>query len=144
MSAHDLYREVILAHAQAPHNTGALPDACCKAHRDNPTCGDEIDLYADIHDGVIVDIGYEAAGCAISTAAASMMTDAVKGVTTDEAARLLANFRAFIMTGDALDPALEELETLEGVRQLPARVKCALLAWRALEDVLAGGRAEGK
>ncbi|MDX2139493.1 MAG: SUF system NifU family Fe-S cluster assembly protein [Chloroflexota bacterium] len=143
MSAHDLYREVILAHAQAPHNTGALPDACCKTHRDNPTCGDAIDLHADIHDGVIVDIRYESAGCAISTASASMMTDAVKGISSVEAAQLLANFRAFITTGDALDPALEELEALEGVRQLPARVKCALLAWRALEDVLAEERTEG-
>jgi nitrogen fixation NifU-like protein len=117
-----------------------LTDVCCQAHRDNPTCGDEIDLYADIQDGVIVALRYETAGCAISTASASMMTDALTGVSTDEAARLLANFRAFITNTAELDPVLEELEALEGVRHLPARVKCALLAWWALEDVLAEGR----
>jgi nitrogen fixation NifU-like protein len=136
MSAHDLYREIILAHARDPHNAGALPDACCKAHLENITCGDEIDLHADIRDGVIRAIRFHAEGCAITTASASMMTDAVSGRTTDEAARLLGSFRAFITDGTPLDPALDELEAFEGVRQLPARVKCALLAWNALEMVL--------
>jgi nitrogen fixation NifU-like protein len=138
--SHDLYRELILAHAQSPSNHGKLPDAPCISHQDNPTCGDEIDLYADIRDGVIVAVRFESRGCAISTASASMMTEAVKGCTVDEAARLLASFRAFITAGDLLDPALEELEALEGVRRLPARVKCAMLGWRALEDVIACGR----
>jgi nitrogen fixation NifU-like protein len=136
VSAHDLYREIILAHARDPHNAGTLPDACCQAHLDNITCGDEIDLYADIRDGVIVALRFQAQGCAITTASASMMTDAVIGQTTAEAARLLESFRAFFTDAAPLDPALEELEAFEGVRQLPARVKCALLAWNALESVL--------
>lgn len=138
--SHDLYREVILAHAQSPYNHGTLPDATCHSHQDNPTCGDEIDLYAEVGDGRIVDVRFESQGCAISTASASMMTEAIKGRTVEDAARLLASFRAFITAGDLLDPTLEELEALEGVRRLPARVKCAMLAWRALEEVIACGR----
>ncbi len=139
--SHDLYRELILAHAQSPSNRGTLPNAACVSHQDNPTCGDEIDLYADVQNGRIVEIRFVSQGCAISTASASMMTEAVKGCTLDEAARRLANFRAFITAGDPLDPSLQELESLEGVRRLPARVKCAMLAWRALEEVIACGRA---
>lgn len=136
MSVRDMYREVILAHAQDPLHSGALPNATHCVHRENTSCGDAIDLCAIIEDGVLVDLRYESAGCAISTASASMMTDALIGKTKDEAAALLANFRAFLIEHSALDAALEELDALEGVRQFPARVKCALLAWQALEEIV--------
>jgi nitrogen fixation NifU-like protein len=138
MSARELYQEIILDHAQSPHHSGRLDAPCCQVHRDNVTCGDAIDLFARIEDGRIAAVAYESAGCAISTASASMMSDAISGLTMDEAAALLAAFRAFMTQGTVLPEALEALEALDGVRKFPARVKCALLAWGALEDVLAG------
>jgi nitrogen fixation NifU-like protein len=131
-----MYREVILAHAQDPLHSGKLPDATDCVHRENTSCGDAIDLCAIVKDGLLVDLRYESAGCAISTASASMMTDALIGRTKDEATALLANFRAFLIEHGDLEGTLEELDALEGVRQFPARVKCALLAWQALEEIL--------
>jgi len=136
MSVRDMYREVILAHAQDPLHSGKLPDATDCVHRENTSCGDAIDLCAIVREGVLVDLRYESAGCAISTASASMMTDALIGRTKDEATALLANFRAFLIEHGDLEGTLEELDALEGVRQFPARVKCALLAWQALEEIL--------
>lgn len=136
MSVRDMYREVILAHAQDPLHSGKLADATDCVHRENTSCGDAIDLCAIVKDDILVDLRYESAGCAISTASASMMTDALIGMTKTDAAAMLANFRAFLIEHGELDPKLEELDALEGVRQFPARVKCALLAWQALEEIL--------
>lgn len=136
MSVRDMYREVILAHAQQPLHSGTLPGATACVHRENTSCGDAIDLCAIVQDDVLADLRYESAGCAISTASASMMTDALIGMTKSDAAAMLANFRAFLIEHGELDPRLEELDALEGVRQFPARVKCALLSWQALEEIL--------
>lgn len=136
MSVHDMYREVILSHAQQPHHCGKLPGATGCVERENTSCGDAITLCAIIQDDILVDMRYESQGCAISIASASMMTDALIGATTRDAAEFLANFRAFLIEHTELMPALEELDALEGVRQFPARIKCALLAWQALEDIL--------
>jgi nitrogen fixation protein NifU and related proteins len=134
----ELYRELILDHYRHPHNKGKLEGA---AHAEgyNPLCGDEIELDVAVGDGVIEDIAFSGRGCSISQASGSMMTDAVKGQRTEDAARIAAEFRS-MMTEDAEpDPELGDLEAFQGVAKFPVRVKCATLAWRVLEDALKGG-----
>ncbi len=136
----DLYQEVIFDHYRQPRNRGVLPHANHKAEGYNPLCGDRITLYLIVEDGVVKDARFEGAGCAIATASASMMTEALKGRTEAEADALFGRFHAMVMTpaGQPLpdDPALGKLATLSGVREFPARVKCATLAWHTLQAAL--------
>ncbi len=132
----DLYRELILDHYRRPRNRGALENATQRVEGLNPVCGDEIHLDLRIHDGVIEDIAFEGNGCSISQSSASMLTDRLKGVTTEEARRVMAKFRAMLMKGEPPDPELGDLEALEGVAQLAVRVKCALLSWNVLQEGL--------
>jgi nitrogen fixation NifU-like protein len=135
----ELYQEVILDHSRRPRNFGALPNADVLVHGDNPSCGDEIHL--GIHfdpDGKLAEIKFSGQGCAISQASASMMTLKLKGKSRSEAAELSRTFKNLV-TGEAApeSKALGDLQLLQGVRKFPQRVKCAMLAWRAVEQALA-------
>lgn len=135
----DLYQQVILDHSKNPRNQGELPPPCLHAHGDNPSCGDEIDVWLRLADnGLIEDLKFTGQGCAISQASASMMTQKIKGKSREKAATMREDFRRVVM-GDGApqdEDALGELILLEGVQKFPQRVKCAMLAWRALEQAL--------
>lgn len=135
----DLYQQVILDHSKNPRNRGEIPPPCHHAHGDNPSCGDEIDVWLRFSgNGVIEDLKFTGQGCAISQASASMMTQKVKGKSKEQAAAMREDFRRVVMgDGQPVDEdALGELILLEGVQKFPQRVKCAMLAWRALEQAL--------
>mgnify|MGYP001172813697 CR=1 FL=1 len=144
----ELYQQVILDHSRKPRNHGQLEGAV-HVHGDNPSCGDEIDLYVKFDaDGRIADVKFSGQGCAISQASASMMTLKVKGQPHGDAENLARDFRV-VVTGEgkvANEDALGELQLLEGVQHFPQRVKCAMLGWRALEQAIqmrASGGSEG-
>ncbi len=135
----ELYQEVILDHNKRPRNFRKLEDANRRAEGFNPLCGDQITLYLRTEGGVIRDIAFEGSGCAISKASASLMTSALKGKTEAEAERLFGKFHELVTaeSRDA-DPAdLGKLAVFSGVREFPARVKCASLAWHTLRSALA-------
>lgn len=136
---HDLYQEVILDHNKRPRNYGPLPDATQSAKGHNPLCGDKLTLSLKIEGDRIEQVAFEGSGCAISKASASLMTDAVKGRTIDEATRLFDLFHQMVTT--PIDQPIDEaavgkLAVLGGVREFPARVKCASLAWHTLKAAL--------
>jgi nitrogen fixation NifU-like protein len=134
----ELYQEVILDHHKRPRNFGPLPEANHHAEGRNPLCGDHLTVHVDVEDGVIKGVSFEGAGCAISRASASLMTDAVKGKRVEEAERMLEQFRQMV-TSDADGPvetSLGKLGVLCGVREFPVRVKCASLAWHTLHAAL--------
>ncbi|MBC8293603.1 MAG: SUF system NifU family Fe-S cluster assembly protein [Proteobacteria bacterium] len=136
-----LYQETILDHGRRPRNFGAMDDATHQADGYNPLCGDKVHLYLKVNDGVVEELKFEGQGCAISTSSASLMTEALKGRSVDEARDLFAQVHA-MLTGKQLDDMAAELGKLavfEGVKQYPLRVKCATLAWHTLENALAGG-----
>lgn len=137
----ELYQQVILDHYRAPRNYRTLDDATGHADGHNPLCGDRVRVQLRVGGGTIEDVCFEGAGCAISTASASLMTEAVKGKTVDEARGLFGSFRALVMGEQASGPAVElgKLEVLAGVREYPVRVKCATLAWHTLEAALETG-----
>jgi nitrogen fixation protein NifU and related proteins len=131
-----LYEEVILDHNRHPRNYPKWPDgADHHAHGYNPLCGDEFTVHLKIENGRIADIGFEGAGCAISTASASLMTEAVKGKTVEEAKILFANVHRLIT--DSGEPGkVGKLAVMEGVKEFPMRIKCATLAWHTLNAAL--------
>lgn len=131
----DLYQELIIDHARFPQNRGSLAAPSHSAHQYNPLCGDEVTLQLLVENGVIQDIAFEGQGCAISTAATSIMTTLIKGKTTEEAKALGQLFRDKI-TGNAEIEDLGELEALVPIKEYPMRVKCATLPWHALLDAL--------
>jgi nitrogen fixation protein NifU and related proteins len=129
----DLYQEVILDHNRRPRNFHALAQASHTAEGYNPLCGDRLTLYLKLNGDTIEDVSFEGAGCAISKASASLMTDAVKGRTKAEAQALFERFHRMVTTPP--DQPVEEmgkLSSLAGVREFPVRVKCASLAWHTL------------
>ncbi len=134
----DFYQEIILDHYRKPRNFSPLESATCQARGHNPLCGDRVEVYLHIDTGVVREISFQGAGCAISTASASLMTEAVKGMTLVEACALFDSFHDMMTgTGEASDPIdLGKLEALSGVRQIPIRVKCATLAWHTLKAAL--------
>jgi nitrogen fixation protein NifU and related proteins len=135
----DLYQQTIVDHAKRPRNFGPLPGANRMAEGSNPLCGDELRLNLRVTD-TIEAAKFEGGGCAVCMASASMMTLAVTGRTPAEAARLMQRVRELVAGKDETN--LGELESLKGVARYPARRKCALLAWRALEAALAGEAAK--
>jgi nitrogen fixation protein NifU and related proteins len=137
VSLDDLYKEVILDHYKSPRNKRGLDGATVSLHKNNPLCGDEITVHARLDDGRVVDIAFEGQGCSISQASASMMTDAVRGLPTEEAGGLAGEFRG-MMEGrvDPDEDAFGDLMALRGVVRYPVRIKCAVLAWDVLEDAL--------
>jgi nitrogen fixation NifU-like protein len=131
----DLYQEVILDHNRRPRHYGALAGANREAKGHNPLCGDKLTLYLRVEDHRIADIAFEGSGCAISKASASLMTDAVKGHTVDEATALFDRFHAMVtapLDQPVDEDAMGKLAVLAGVREFPVRVKCASLAWHTL------------
>ena len=141
-----LYQEMILDHYRKPRNKGELPGADASVPMKNPLCGDEITLHVRFGGDSIDDLSFSGRGCSISQASASMMTQLVKGKPLDEIDTLRNRFRAMVMGDSAAagDSSLGSLRALSGVAKFPARVKCALLAWNALETALETRRgAEG-
>jgi nitrogen fixation protein NifU and related proteins len=131
-----LYQEAVLAHNRRPNNFRAL-DGARRAEGHNPLCGDRVTVYLRVDDGVITDAAFQGSGCAIATASASLMTDAVRGQTVAVAAGLLDRFRRMIAAppGGPVDE-LGALTALAGVRLFPTRVKCATLPWHALQAAM--------
>ena len=134
MDLRELYQEVILDHNRSPRNFGPLEDADLQAEGHNPLCGDRLSIAVKVAAGVVTDVRFEGSGCAISQASASLMTEGVRGKTLDEARALFDRFHRLMTdrTYSADDPALGKLAVFAGVRDYPARVKCAILAWHTL------------
>ena len=134
----ELYQEVILDHSRRPRNFGELADAAVRVHGDNPACGDEIHLAVKFDQaGGVEEIKFTGHGCAISQAAASLMTMKLKGKSRADAEKMLHAFHKLVTTGaDDEQKTLGDLRVMQGVRKFPQRVKCAMLAWRALEQAL--------
>ena len=134
----DLYQQVILDHNRRPRNRGRLPTANRVAHGDNPTCGDQCSVYLRLEGDKIADISFDGSGCAISKASASVMTTILKGRTVAEAHQLFGQFRQLVTTDKPDGGDIGKLAVFAGVHKFPARVKCAILAWHALESALEG------
>ena len=137
MDLKDLYRDVILDHNRQPRNFGALTDADAHADGHNPLCGDRLTVWLRMNGDRIEDIRFEGKGCAISTASASLMTEAVKGKDKAAIEALYRQIHTLLTQHDApADPALGKLVALAGVSEFPARVKCATLCWHTLNAAL--------
>jgi len=137
----DLYQEMILDHSKRPRNFGELPGANRQAEGYNPLCGDRETVYLQLEGDLLKDVRFRGAGCAISTASASMMTERVKGKTRDETEAIFEKFHDLLTreTGTASEgPALGKLEVFSGVREYPVRIKCATLPWHTLKAALNG------
>jgi nitrogen fixation NifU-like protein len=137
----ELYQQVVLDHNRSPRNFRVIPDATHTAEGTNPLCGDQITLYVVVKDDVVQDCAFQGSGCAISQASASLMTAAVKGRSKAQAEELFRAFHAMSTSGPDAAPdtrQLGKLAALGGVRQFPARVKCANLAWHTLHQALSG------
>jgi len=140
----DLYQEVILDHNRRPRNWGALAQPDRRADGYNPLCGDKLTLTMKMDGDRIAEVKFEGSGCAISKASASMMTDLVKGRTAAEAESLVDRLQEMVtapVDAPAEDASLGKLAVLSGVREFPARVKCATLAWHTLRAALEGEQA---
>lgn len=135
----DLYQEMILDHNKRPRNRRKLDEADRKAEGYNPLCGDRVTVFVKLEGNVVKDASFQGSGCAISTASASLMTEAVKGKTLEEAKALFQKFHKLV-TGEAIEttegPGLGKLEVFSGVCRYPARVKCATLAWHTVNAAL--------
>ncbi|KIY23285.1 MULTISPECIES: Fe-S cluster assembly sulfur transfer protein SufU [Mesobacillus] len=134
----NLYRQVIMDHYKNPRNKGVLEEGSLTVNMNNPTCGDRIQLTMKVEEGKIADAKFEGEGCSISMSSASMMTQAVKGRSIEEALKLSTVF-SDIMQGkeyEEEDLDLGDIEALQGVAKFPARIKCATLAWKAMEQGL--------
>lgn len=136
MSLDDLYRELILEHYRSPRNRGRLPEPDAAARGRNPLCGDDVEVSLQIEAGKVADARFLGKGCSISQASASMMTEAIKGKSVEEARHLAEAFKALMKGELASAEDLGDVEALAGVRKYPVRIKCALLAWTTLEEGL--------
>lgn len=132
----DLYQEIILDHSKRPRNCHPMGDANRHAEGYNPLCGDKLELYLKLEDGVVKDASFVGSGCAISTASASLMTESLKGKTREEAIKMLDRFHDLLTTESPVTSELGKLVVFCGVRDYPARVKCATLAWHTLKSAL--------
>ncbi len=141
-----LYQEIILDHYKNPHGKGLRDEFEAEVHHVNPTCGDEVTLRVHLADGIVEDVSYDALGCSISQAAASVLYDLVVGKTVDDALAVHEEFLSLMQGKGEVEPdedTLEDAIAFAGVAKFPARVKCALLSWMAWKDatVQAGGKA---
>ena len=135
--ADDLYGKIILDHYHKPRNRGSLKQPSISAEADNVFCGDEVKLDVAIQDSRISDVRFLGRGCSISQASASMLTQAIIGLNLEEVEALLRSFKSMMYGSEQTDVgSLGDLEALRGVRRFPARVKCATLAWNALQEAL--------
>ena len=139
----ELYQEVILDHAKRPRNFREIPAATGRADGFNPLCGDKATVFLELEGDVVKDVSFKGAGCSISTASASMMTEALRGKTRAEAAALFERFHRLVTSDASLPqqdnaPELGKLAAFSGVSEFPVRVKCASLAWHTLKAALSG------
>ncbi len=137
----ELYQQVILEHNKKPRNFGALEGCTHHAHGLNPLCGDDIEITVVVEEGIVQDLKFQGHGCAISQASSSLMTVNVKGKTVEEAQQMVEQFREMIRgkLDLATDPhILGKLTLFQGVKDLPSRVKCAVLPWATLHSALEG------
>lgn len=137
----ELYQSVILDHNRSPRNRRVPEGANRRAEGHNPLCGDHVVVYARVVGDRIEDVGFEGGGCAISTAAASIMTEAVRGLSQAEVKQLFESFHALVTSDPTREPEVGELGKLAvfgGVREFPLRIKCATLSWHALRAALEG------
>ena len=141
MDLADLYRDVIIDHNRKPRNFRKIPPPCREAQGHNPLCGDKLHIYARVGEGDrIEDLAFEGSGCAISVASASLMTEALRGKTLDEAEALFGHVHGMLTGREDPDPAtLGKLAALGGVRDFPTRVKCASLCWHTARSALGEG-----
>jgi nitrogen fixation NifU-like protein len=132
-----LYRQVIMDHYKKPRNKGIIEDGNLTINMNNPTCGDRIQLTMRVENGKVIDVKFDGEGCSISMSSASMMTQAIKGKNTEEAIKLSKIF-SDMMLGEEYDDDIDlgDIEALQGVSKFPARIKCATLAWKAMEKGL--------
>ena len=133
----ELYQQIILDHNRNPRNFREIETATCHAEGNNPLCGDVITVYLAVVDNTVSDVSFQGAGCAISTASASLMTEAIRGRNKQEAVAVLRQFEDLVTTGIEM-PDAEGLEIFAGVRYFPSRIKCATLAWHTLGAALEG------
>jgi nitrogen fixation protein NifU and related proteins len=139
-SASELYQSIILDHNRAPRNFRELPNASSSAEGYNPLCGDQLKVWITLDGDRISDVTFQGSGCAISKASASLMTTVVKGKTIAEASKVFESFHRMVTGhGGPVDDLPAKLAVFAGVREFPARVKCASLAWHALRNALAQG-----
>ncbi len=139
MELNDLYQELVMEHYRKPSNYKKLDDSDRSADGFNPFCGDIITVELTLEDEHISDVGFQGKGCAISRASASMMTEAVKGKSMEEAEHIFEAFRALLTKDDSIDidhDELGDLEVLSGVADYPTRVKCATLSWNTLRSAM--------
>jgi nitrogen fixation NifU-like protein len=136
-SLDELYKEVILDHYRSPRNRGKLEPTDFDLHRDNPLCGDEIHVYAQVEDGRVTGISFEGKGCSISQASVSMMTEKIKNLSIEDAEGLANQFKSMMQGENPKDPdKLGDLVALQGVQKYPVRIKCALLGWNTFLEGL--------
>ncbi|MFS0750976.1 Fe-S cluster assembly sulfur transfer protein SufU [Oceanobacillus sp. 1P07AA] len=128
-----LYRQVIMDHYKNPRNRGTLEGDFVTVDMNNPTCGDRIQLQLHVEDGIVQDAKYEGEGCSISMSSASMMTQAIKGKKIEEALEMSHTFSDMMLGNDVDTEEMGDIEALQGVSKFPARIKCATLAWKAME-----------
>lgn len=133
----ELYQQVILDHNRRPRNRGALASATRVAHGDNPSCGDQCDVYLRLEGPKIAEITFDGSGCAISQASASVMTTLLKGKTAEEAKALYEEFHRIVTSGEAPEEP-SDIAAFAGVHAFPARIKCATLGWHAALNALQG------
>ena len=133
----DLYQQVILDHNRRPRNRGKLPTANRVAHGDNPSCGDQCTVYLRLDGDRLGEITFDGSGCAISQAAASLMTTQLKGKSAAEAEQLYQQFHEIVTTGKAPEE-ISDIGAFAGVHAFPARIKCATLGWHAALNALKG------
>ncbi len=134
----DLYQEIIIDHSRRPRNFRRMDDATRTVEGYNPLCGDKLALYLKVEDDIVRDISFVGAGCAISTASASLMTESVKGKTRAEAQAMMQRFHELLTADQQAGGDFGKLAVFSGVREFPARVKCATLAWHTLKSGLEG------
>lgn len=137
MSLRELYQEIIVDHGKQPRNFGVLDHASHTQAGHNPLCGDKLKLYVLERDGIVIDARFEGAGCAISVASASLMTEMVKGKSLSDIEKLFHHFHRLVTEGSEPDESLGKLAVFSGVAEFPIRVKCATLAWHTLKAALA-------
>ena len=138
----DLYQEIILDHSRKPKNAGVLEDPTSEAQGNNPLCGDRITVYVKLEANRIDDVRFDARGCAISVASASMMTEILKGKTLEDAEAIFERFNTQLLSKEVLELTQDDqLSALMGVRDFPTRVKCATLPWQTLRAALKGAAA---
>ena len=128
------YKEIVLDHFQRPRNRHELDGATIEEHIDNPLCGDRVTIYANVHDDTLEEVSFTGRGCSISQASASMLTEQLTGASRDEAEQKVRAFLQMMQTEE--DEDLGELAALKGVVQTPNRIRCATLAWEAMQRAL--------